>query len=209
MTKTATSLEFDEQTHTYTLEGRVLPSVTQILDAVGLIDKQWYTEEASQRGTNIALATELLDQGNLDRETLETDFPGYVGYVDAWQDFLTTSAAEVIWIERAVFDRALQYAGTLDRLVRITGVNYVLDIKTGSPCSWHAIQTAAYASTLWEAWPRDLGLSGGFGRMAVYLKEDGTFKVVQHGAAGDEVGDYDVWRACVALYHWMKNEGMT
>ena len=53
-------IKLDRETHTYTPN---LPSVTEILRSVGLIDATWYTEEARQRGTAVHLACEYWDSG--------------------------------------------------------------------------------------------------------------------------------------------------
>jgi len=63
-------IQFDVETHTYTDDFGVVPSVTQVLTRAGMIDTQWFTPEAAERGTNVAKMTEFFDDGELDTETL-------------------------------------------------------------------------------------------------------------------------------------------
>jgi hypothetical protein len=58
-------LTYDDATHTYKLDGVVVPSVTQVLTAAGVIDNRWFTEEATHRGQLVHVATMLMDQGEL------------------------------------------------------------------------------------------------------------------------------------------------
>lgn len=44
---------FDPLTHTYTMDGEPVLSVTQLCEQAGLVDKTFFTEEARQRGTDV------------------------------------------------------------------------------------------------------------------------------------------------------------
>ena len=61
MAVTPAGLTLDRETHTYRMHGRVVPSVTQMLNSAGQIDTQWYTAESSKRGTDVHTICELDD----------------------------------------------------------------------------------------------------------------------------------------------------
>ena len=45
------TLHYDPETHIYTVDGEVLPSVTQILKDMGFIDVTWFNDYARERGS--------------------------------------------------------------------------------------------------------------------------------------------------------------
>ena len=77
-------VQFDESAHVYTVARVQRPSVTQILKDAGLIDTTWYTDEARERGRAVHLATQFLDEDDLDWDTV---LPQYGGYLAAWERF--------------------------------------------------------------------------------------------------------------------------
>lgn len=186
-----TGLTFDPETHTYRWHGEIVPSVTQILAAEGLIDSRHHTPEAALRGQYVAQATWLDDQGQLDYAALDDRLRGYV---DAWRKFRVESRFEMLAGEERVVSPFGTYAGTLDRRGTMTPGKgmWLLDGKTGAPCPWHPIQTAAYSA----AKGADLISQRG----AVYLHDDGTYKLVLH----NNYRDYDVWNAALTLYLWKR-----
>jgi len=58
-------LRFDADTHQYTLDGRVILSVTQRIQQAGLLGSAspWYTPKAAERGTAVHLACAQWDTG--------------------------------------------------------------------------------------------------------------------------------------------------
>lgn len=92
---TSDMLEFDELTHRYTLAGERLPSVTQILQASGLIDFSKIPGPillgAKARGTAVHKALHYYNEGDLDVEEFCAMFPEYAPYVEAWIQFRATS----------------------------------------------------------------------------------------------------------------------
>lgn len=84
-------LNFDSSTHTYTIGGRSVPSVTEI---VGLLTAQRYDSgtnqavmrQAAQRGTLVHECTELIDYG-IPLDEIEI-VPELAPYVQAYVNFL-------------------------------------------------------------------------------------------------------------------------
>jgi hypothetical protein len=184
------TIDFDEAVHSYRLNGRVVPSVTQVLKLAGVVDDEWYDDASCLRGTYVHEATEMFDKGELDEETLD---PVIVPYLGAWKAFLRESKAEIIDIEKRVVNEVYRYAGTLDRIAIVAKRLTVIDIKTGSPEPSHQLQTAGYARCLPES----------VQRLAVYLRDDGTYKSVEHA----DFGDAHVFLAAVAVANWKLGHG--
>jgi hypothetical protein len=154
--------------HEYYLDGNPLDGVTSIIRDSGLMpsympdDLEWYLE----RGSAIHLATELYDKGTLDESTLD---PRIAGYLESWKQSKHYYPNERIEVQLA--DPVYWYAGTVDRLP-------LLDIKSGSPATWHRIQLSAYWG-LCKANKIDADLYSN--PKAVYLQEDGSIaKVVSY-----------------------------
>lgn len=85
----APTLTFEEDTHTYRLDGMVVPSVTQILKELGFVDFSGIDPEVLRKkaelGTYVHKCCELLFQQDLDIENVD---PEALGYVRAFEKFL-------------------------------------------------------------------------------------------------------------------------
>jgi len=144
VTHNSQAVEFDAATHTYTAGGVVLPSVTTVIRAAGLMNAAYIgagTTVAMERGSIVAELTELDDMGELDAGSVD---PLLFGYLDAWRRFRADAgyAVEADGIERRIANGAC--AGTLDRVGKLNGIHTIIDIKTGAAAAWHKIQTAGY-----------------------------------------------------------------
>jgi len=165
-------LHFDSVAHRYTLDGVVLPSVTQVLEDVGIIDYSgipWDTRQmALTRGSNVHLATQLDDEGDLDEST------DLMPYVRAWRAARAHLKFDYFdHIEHRMAHGQFLYAGTTDR--ELPGA--IVDIKTNDAPWWVRIQLAAY-QCLAEA----NGSPPITRRIAVQLHADETFKIFEFGA---------------------------
>lgn len=180
-------ITFDRAEHLYRIDGVVVPSVTQVLTGAGLVDSRYFNNDATNRGSAVALITELHDKGTLAEQSVP---PGLRGYLEAWKSFLADSKCEITAIEEIVANGDCSYGGTLDRRANWGGVPYVLDIKTGAKAPWHSVQTAAYAYCFNPPV---------CGRACVYLRKEGKYSAVVHGALE---GDWDVFRAALIVARW-------
>ena len=191
-------IEFNEATHTYSLDGIIVPGVSQIIEGAGLTDpnaKRNYTKYHADRGTAVHKACELLDKGILDEDSLDPEITGYVG---AYKKFIKEYKPEWEALEAMVFNEMLFYAGRYDRFGRlnIEGPDWViLDIKTGQKAKWHAIQLALYIMAL-EGRPQFAKLYG------LYLKKDGTFKASRDLIDYTDPEVFRVAEATVRIYQW-------
>ena len=144
----AAGLTFVDHSHTYIVNGRVLPSVTQVLDDNQLrMDTSAITfgvlERARQRGVAVHAATHYDDDGTLDERTLD---PEVAPYVEAWRQFKRERGVTIRELERRYAHAVFGYGGTIDRVALAPGRRspIVIDIKTGDQTGV-AYQLAAYA----------------------------------------------------------------
>lgn len=179
--------EFDPATHTYRIDGKVVPSVTQVLQEAGLIDTRWYTDEARERGQNIHTITELWDRGTLKTSAVPEELRGYLA---AWRKFLGDTGAEVVENECQVWNTLYMYGGTLDRKVIWNKCDWIGDIKSGAANAWEAYQTAAYAGAMPPDRPPPR-------RFAIHLRPNGTY--VPPREHKDFKHDFDVFRAALVI----------
>ncbi len=146
------TLQFDEATHTYTLDGKVLPSVTQVLDC--LVDWRHVDpavlEAAAQFGSHVHQAVDLWNRGVLDEENLD---PALRPWLDSWKRFLADTGATVVASEARLACRLPGYAGTADLIVKLGGRICLIDIKTGAVPRTVGPQLAAYMHAWNEANP--------------------------------------------------------
>lgn len=169
-------LTLDSEAHAYRLGERVLPSVTQILAAVGIADfsKPWFTDAVKERGTFVHEAIALDNEGDLDDETLD---PALVPYVTAWRQYRTDSSCTVEFWEQPICDPDLGFAGTLDGIV-VTKTSQgrelrtLIDIKSALYPS-AGPQVAAYKRCAPALYGRPVILS----RAVLQLNADGSYKV--------------------------------
>jgi len=189
-------LTFDDSSHTYTLDGAVLPSVTQVLNDIFYTPgAEWFTEEARLRGSYVHAAIALDHEGALDDDTLD---PALAPYVAAWRAFKRESDFRPLAWEQAVCDPARGYAGTYDVIGQM-GDNplvppVLIDYKTGTPPPYAALQTGAYARIAKsDRWPT-------LRRAELWLRPDGTYRFTLHTDRADE----RVFLSALEVFSWKK-----
>jgi hypothetical protein len=157
---------FEPEGHTYTIDGRVVPSVTQLLHEAGLVNTRYYREEHRKRGTEVHLACQLFDEGTLE----ENPDARYWPYLQGWKAYLNFSRFQVEQIELQMYSERGGFAGTLDRLGRFpdSDIPVIIDLKSGMVPKATKLQTAGYATLA-----RELGLGKTFRRLAVQLFPNG------------------------------------
>ena len=175
---------FDEATHIYRLGGKVLSSVTQILDGVGLISDFAKSETAALRGSLIHKACHYLAEGKLDWSSVDARI---LGYVLAYQKFLNENMIQPIELEQKYYHKDYLYAGTLDALAKHPKLGtFLYDLKTGSPAKYHGLQTAAYAGFF----------PGLIKRATLFLYDDETYNLRFH----NDRTDWPDFISCLNVY---------
>lgn len=178
MEKYDLGLSFNEETHTYKLNGCIiLPSVTQILS---IISDEIYSnvdsetlKKASERGTKVHYQTMLYDTEEIEEDDEETK-----GYIEAYKSFLsdyTITKDRISMVEQPLLNSKMYYAGTIDRLYKFPKNKLVLvDIKTTKKIYTElvSLQLTAYAM----AYNSLFGDNKVKNIAVLQLKEDGTYK---------------------------------
>lgn len=187
-----TMIEFSEEPHAYRYDGAPLVSVTEALRRAGFIDSTFFTPESRERGSKVHRACHFLAEGDL--EWSEVD-PRIEGYVRAHELFLKDSGFEVIAAELRVAHPLYAFGGCLDLIGRLNGRLTLVDLKSGRPSPWAALQTAGYAACIDEP---------NIDRRTIWLQEDGRYML--SGAYRDP-SDAKVFLAAVSVATWQKNHG--
>jgi hypothetical protein len=190
-------IAFDEPTHTYTVEGKAMPSVTTILGVFNRgLDRvpTAILDQKARIGTAVHRACELDDAGQLDEASVH---PVVAPYLQQWRLFRQRVRFDVISNEQRVFNPLHNYVGTADRIILFESDRSVLDIKTGIESPWHALQTAGYAAAAEQGEgvkiPR---------RFSLHLTPE-SYKLIEHKKPTDR----PTFMAAVSLYHFMKANG--
>jgi len=193
---------FDEELHLYTRsDGLIVPSVTQVLQEVGLVCYDGIDPEVLSRkadlGTAVHKAAWYYDDGDLDANSVA---PEILSYLTAWVRFreearFTPRKCETRGI--ATID-GMEYGYTFDRDGFLGEKPVLLDIKCTAAIeiSWGP-QTAAYEHALRQ--------QDGIVRQraAVHLKPNGTYSLCLF----KEARDYQVWKWALALVYWKQSKG--
>lgn len=111
----AETLQFNEAEHAYYLDGRRLPSVTQIIG--GVIPRNFYASEWHlNRGVMLHEAIHLHLQGVLDPDSVD---PIIQPRLDAATKFIEECNVTVTECEKRVASAGLGFAGTVDCIAQI------------------------------------------------------------------------------------------
>lgn len=198
-------LTFDEPSHVYRWNDRVVPNVTRILSVLSDWSKVApdVLERARQEGVDIHRCVELHAKNDLDEETL----PEWLRpRLAAWKLFLAETGFEIEASEARVYHDAWEYAGTADlfgtfgrlKVGRTTKrVPANVDLKRSFIGGRSiGLQTAAYS----VAWQR-MGNPKPQMRCALQLRDDATYRLRTY----DDAGDFSAFTACLQV-HKLKEE---
>ena len=140
------------------------------------------------RGTAVHAATAMMDRGEIiEPESID---PRVAPYLPGWSKFNAEMKPEFLAIEEEVENPTYAYQGRLDRIAKMNGRTAILDIKTGWPEPWHALQLAGYAF----CFPSSPA------RFGVYLSAEGKYKLIEY----TKRTDYDVFKACLIVANFKK-----
>lgn len=187
----AAVLKFDPETHAYTVDGRSVPSVTEVLSIVhdfSMIPPD-VLAAAAEFGQHVHEACDLSDRGELDEQALD---PALLPYVSAWRAFLAESGAVVIASELRVYNERLGYAGSPDKVLAWRNRIVIPDIKTTAIVPYLVgAQSAAYAAAY-----REMNRGGKLpDRYCIHLK-DGKYRV----HARRDPADFSNFISCLNVY---------
>jgi hypothetical protein len=167
---------FDAAEHLYIAldTGEIVPNITRMMDAAGLIDDRWYTEESCERGKQVHRLTANYDMGALDMAALVSPYRPYLlGHVEV----VKIARPEFYHVEVGAVHRTLRFGGRPDRVLKVYDRRAVWEIKSGDPEKSHPVQTALQAILAAE----ELDLPARHvARYCEYLKPTGRYKVEEH-----------------------------
>ena len=148
-------VQFDEATHTYTVNGTEYPSVTQIIRFLSYDQSKCADQQmaliARERGTEVHEAAALYDYSGDIAEDLSADA---APYLSAYIQFCRDYKPKWNYIEHVLGANRdgipYGYCGTLDRAGFIDGKFCILDIKTSYKVNIPSLsaQLAAYNNLL-------------------------------------------------------------
>lgn len=185
--RSAPVFRFDATEHVYTLDGEIIPSVTQLLGRAGLVSEAFYTEASAERGHQIHQLCAQYDLGAV--EDLPRCVSAYKPWLLAYVKFLRTVRPAWVSIEEACANTQYRFGGRPDRLGTVWGAEAIVELKSGVMERWHGVQTALH----------DI-LVGGLpvrvrNRYGLYLMRTGKFKFRPHDGSDPRCSqgrqDYD------------------
>ena len=191
---------FDSEKHEYRAGGRKLPSVTQILYAVGMykdLDNipRHILEVAAERGKIVHEIIELHCKGELDESSIDPELMGYFqAYLSCRSDH-PEIFENLTEFEQMGYSEKYGYCGKYDA----AGDRLIVDWKTTAlPSPVHGLQMSGY----WLSKHPDIVNDKPDGLYCPYFHLDGTYNLVKY--------DFQpvIWLNCVAIYNWQKRNGI-
>jgi len=200
------NIVFNEEDHSYLVDGRPVPSVTQVLREMGLYgDRFDYLDESYRLfGTAVHKACALyLDGlrrgidpdgwGRLDQEATD---PRVLEYVDQFRQAVHALNFQPQLIETPVCYAGV-VAGTLDAWGDSIYGEILIDIKASmAKMPAYSLQTAAYELCL-ESTYADTEEKRCLARMCIYLSGQ-KFSIDHHQGRGDRI----LFLEALSLYQW-------
>jgi len=164
----------------YFLGDRRLIRVSEALKAGGLADyshiQPAVLERAAQRGRAVHAATEFLDAGDLDVETVSDEI---APYVEAWRKFKADTGLKILMREELGYNARYGYAGTPDAVVSLKGCVWLFDIKTYAPNDATGVQLAGYERL------HNIPYSFPILRAGLWLKPNGKYSLTEYTDSAD------------------------
>lgn len=187
-----TTFRFDAVDHVYTMNGEIVPSITQMLSTCGFVDDRWFREEHSQRGREVHRLAAEFDLGALEITDTEPRTK-YRGYLLAYKRAMEIIPHQWDAIEEPQVHPVYQFGGRPDRVGIMYNLHAVCEIKTGVEDRSHPVQTALQAIVMQPK----VGIPAPqLGRYCLYVFGNGKFKLIQHVDRHDFDEAHRVIRRC-------------
>jgi hypothetical protein len=190
-----TGLSFDAAAHEYRRAGRVLPSVTQVLQPYTGLEfvPASILEPAREFGTHVHTACDLYDVDAIDWSTLDDALRPWI---ESWARWVDDQCVEILASELRLDSKRYGYAGTLDAALVFKGRTFIIDRKTSAAVPRTVgPQTAAYQELYEENFGRDRKLR----RACVLLRGDGQPARLRMLT---DPGDWSVFLSALNLWRW-------
>ena len=177
------NIERDEE-HIYTVDGKIMPSVTQILQAHLQIDYFHHDDYYRNRGSEVDRCSVLYLEDDLDWDTVDRRV---LPYINQFKDFCEATGYMPMEHHGFVHNPQLGYAGEYDLLGYFMNKSgkVLIDIKTGDKRPHYKLQTAMYAMALVQTYGELERYSfTDFKRFGLYLGQD-HYKLEKHDNPAD------------------------
>lgn len=137
------NLDFNPQTHAYRINGKLVPSVTQVLKVLEDYSHipQGVLELKREFGTHVHTACSLYVRRMLDESSVHESIRPYL---EGFKRFMKDTGVIILANELMVAHPEFGYAGTMDYDVLMQSQRGQIDLKTGEPPWTVPQQTAAY-----------------------------------------------------------------
>lgn len=193
------NIEFNHERHEYSVNGKVLPSVTQVLDTCvdfRMVDPD-VLEAARLFGNHVHEAMALLVRDELDWSSLDA---ALVPYIIGGKRFLEESGVVVVASELRLASPYLRYAGTLDLAGVIRSQDALFDFKaTAAIPPTVGPQVAAYE----RLYADKFGGARKRRRYCVQLREN-DYRVIPL----TDPADWSVFQSALNLHHWKQKHAI-
>lgn len=198
------NFQFDARTHTYTVDGVIVPGVTRVL---GDLSADVYRavsldvlERASELGREVHRCTALLDRDRLKHDSMDSRV---ARRVSAWVIAKRELGFEATGIEHrqvGLID-GMKYGMTVDRVGKANRLETVIELKcTRAILPHHHLQTAGYSAGLQfgKATVDPLVCFIARQRFIVQLLDTGRPLIKQ----ADSKSDFDAFRSLLYVHYW-------
>lgn len=206
-------LTFEAEGHVYRFKGRVVPSVTQVLEQLevgsfvaaikeamrgqtyaaqssAIADAIAVWQAAAEFGTHVHQACHLYNQDDLDEESLA---PALMPYLNSYRLFLLETGFAVTGSETLLYNSLMGYAGAADIFGNWMQSTWVVDIKSGIVPKTVGAQLAAYQNAATKKPRRRLCLR-------LCPKEDGKPKYELYEQK--ELSDFSLFTSALNVYRF-------
>lgn len=194
-------LRFDPEAHRYWLGDMELPSVTKIMQRLGLVnyDAPWYSEEARHRGVVLDACCSLVDQNNLDWGSVPGELYDEVVAYYSWKQ---RSGFKVSNSQKPRGSLCYYFAGTDDVDGILNGFPCVIDRKRGVAHKATRWQLSGYAQLIAE----ETGIPAkSIRRIALDKFSSGRVNLLEYD---NNESDLRHWLYLVAVHNKAMNEGL-
>ena len=190
-------LQFCESTHTYTVNGFVVPSVSEIMKPLSAahyksIDSDTLSKAAS-RGTKVHAAVENYLLFGIEDISQELR-----GYFDGFKKWIDEVKPVPIKTECRIYHKTLNYAGTADLPCYIDDVPTLVDFKTTATVAkiLTRVQLEAYKKAFES---HDIKFER---KLIIQSRKDGTYHAEQHPITDAE--SWKVFTELLDVYRFIK-----
>jgi hypothetical protein len=191
-------LEFDDATHTYRLDGLVIPSVSSIMEPLSKAKYTGISGRTLERAANKGTAVHNSIENWIKFEILDIP-PEHEGYFKAFRKWWDDFRPVVVGSEVRICHSLMRYGGTIDLIGYIGDELTLVDYK-----STYAISDMTCGVQL-EAYDQALGSMGVKvqRKKILHIKKDGSYEL--HDYPASDVTRWRVFGSLKTVYDYIES----